>query len=155
MYTQCIYKHVHTSHTHTHTHAHTQLTGLALVGLGSYLVQSKMSLSFFMGSNFFSGAILIIISGISVFFITGIGICGAISQRRMLLVVVREDKGGIGEGWKGDARRGWVRSERGWVRSERGWMRSEMRWVGIDQSERGWLVGIISTFASATTGTRS
>jgi len=58
------------------------------VGVGSWLVHTDESLAFFTGNDFFSGAALIIICGIVIFFITVLGIGGALLQIRVLLVLV-------------------------------------------------------------------
>ncbi len=71
--------------------------GLALIGVGSWLVHTGESLDFFTGNEFFSGAALIIICGIAIFFITALGIFAAILQNRVLLIAVSNKRIGGGE----------------------------------------------------------
>lgn len=67
-----------------------QLIGLALVAIGSYLVHTGNSLSFFTGNHFFSGAAILIICGIAVFLITALGIGGAFCQSKAILAFVSD-----------------------------------------------------------------
>lgn len=65
-----------------------QLVGLALMGIGSWLVHTGHSFSYFTGSHFFSGAAILIICGIAIFIITGCGIAGAIFRIKFILYIV-------------------------------------------------------------------
>jgi hypothetical protein len=67
-----------------------QLIGIALIAVGSYLIASGNSFEALTGNHFFSGAALLIICGIAVFFITGAGIVGAFFQWRPVLYIVSE-----------------------------------------------------------------
>ena len=81
----------HTPKIHSLTHMHfypPQLIGLALIGGGSYLVHTGSNLDFFTGSQYFSGAVIIIVAGIITVLITIVGIVGAILLNKFLLGLV-------------------------------------------------------------------
>lgn len=59
--------------------------GLALIGVGGWLAATHNDFSLFTGSNYFSGAILLIVAGVVVFFITLVGIAGAFFQHKYIL----------------------------------------------------------------------
>lgn len=67
-----------------------QLLGIALIGVGSYLIHSGNSLSTFTGNHFFSGAAILILCGIVVFIITAVGIAAAFFQLKFVLYLVSE-----------------------------------------------------------------
>ena len=64
---------------------HTQLVGLALIGGGSYIVHTGANFDIFTGSNYFSGAVLIIVAGCITTIITCVGILGGIFLSKFLL----------------------------------------------------------------------
>jgi len=70
--------------------SHSQLIGLAILGVGIYLVVVGNNFAFLTGGgNFTSGAALLIICGVITVVITGLGILGGIGLWRPILVIVR------------------------------------------------------------------
>ena len=65
-----------------------QLAGLALIALGAYLIASGHSFAFFTGSEFFSGAAILIVCGIVVLIVTLVGLIGAFFNHRLFLYIV-------------------------------------------------------------------
>ena len=63
------------------------LLGLALVGVGGWLLGTNNALSFLFGSNIIGGAALIVICGGVTFIIAIVGVIGAIFQLRPILLI--------------------------------------------------------------------
>lgn len=59
--------------------------GIALIAVGSWLAATHNDFSAFTGSSYFSGAVLLIVAGVVVFFVTLVGIAGAFFQHKYIL----------------------------------------------------------------------
>ena len=72
----------------THTHTHTQLIGIALLGLGIYLLASGNDLQFITGNQYANGGALILIAGIITVIIAVVGLIGAAGMWPCVIVFV-------------------------------------------------------------------
>ncbi len=67
----------------------TQAIGLAIIGVGSYLVNQGHDLNFFTGNRVITAAVLLIVCGVILFLITALGVAAAFFQHKLGLYIVR------------------------------------------------------------------
>ena len=86
-------------HTHTHALSRPQIFGSGLIGFGSYLINlgSEHDYDVITGSQFVTGAALLVAAGIFTFGVAVIGIVGAAFMWRPMLVLVSWE--GVGCIW--------------------------------------------------------